>query len=281
MQHEIRDVTKSLDGTESDSLESQPLITQETFPDETTQLSNITKELPRIAKSLFNGEKSLYTLLYRCTAFQETMLKVQAEYSDYLDMEDSPFKKKHPDKINRMVQRIRVMIWQEYEQAIYSNRNMITQNIYAGTCDRDTFSRMIADPIKVAFLMRPPADYVAVLKEAHAAGLDKLREIFDAKIIDEDGWLNPKAADIVLKAYALLDARLKGAVIQRVDQRVLNAKVNISTDGNITPALTDMDVLELELQKAREKIAQYTKLPKHPSMGEITLTLKEIKREQE
>jgi hypothetical protein len=191
-------------------------------------------------------------------------------------MDEDGYKKAFRDEITLVTQRIRVSLWQEFEAAIQNNRLMKAKQIYAGTCSESSFYRLIENPHRLGYILCPPADYIVMLKEAHQAGLEKLRELFSAKIVDDDGFMNPKAADMVLKAFALLDARLKGAVIQRVDQRVLTAQVGGQGQQGSGANTVDMQQLENELAKTREKLASLTALPRHPSVIELEVEMKDI-----
>ena len=177
------------------------------------------------------------------------------------------------------LQRLRMALWHEYEGVRDNHRVFKLTNVMAGICGPTTFSDLTDDPHKLAFLICPPADYVVSLKEAHQAGLEKLREIFSAQITDDEGYLNPKAADMVIKAYALIDARLKGAIVQRIDQRTITANAQLS-QAQTKAALgipTDMDLLEKELDKTRKQLESFYRLPKAPPLEQIEAMAKEVK----
>lgn len=208
-------------------------------------------------------------LLIKAPSFREKILLLQKEHPEYLERDETYFRKEHKDVITLTTLRMRIALWQEYEMAFLNNRNIRISQVYAGICNEKAFYRMINNPARLGFVLTAPTDYTVTVKEAHEAGLDKLREIFTAKVVDEEGYLNPKAAEIVIKAFALIDARLKGAIVQRVDQRVLTASVSAKTAA-LPAVTTDMDLLDYEIQKAREQIARLTvgihNTPKHSDL---------------
>lgn len=239
------------------------------------QLTNVEVEPELVPKDIEGGGKSLLSLLANSPKFKTKVLELQKTHPELINEDEQHFKSRHRSVLTVVLQRLRVALWQEFERAIHNNRLIKISQVYAGTCSESTFYSLISSPEKLAYILCAPADYIVMLKEAHNAGLEKLREIFSAKMMDEDGWLNHKAADMVIKAFALLDARLKGAVIQRVDQRVLNATVPSNQVAGALGMPSDMDVLEIELQKARKEIERYTRIPLHPRSQDIDDTLQD------
>ena len=269
------DAAHQIEETENGGEMANNLPQAQSFPD-SQQLQNIEPEHEIVPKNVSEGDRSLVSLLAKVPKLRQRILELQQDHPEYFVMDEPTFKANHRDLITLVTQRIRVSLWQEFEGAICNNRLMRLNQIFAGTCGETTFYSLIDNPIRLAYILCPPVDYIVMLKEAHGAGLEKLREIFSAQIIDEEGFLNPKAAEVVIKAFALLDARLKGAVVQRIDQRTLTASVS---SKEITAALgipADMDVLELELQKARRQIEQYTRVPRNPTPIELAEEMKDI-----
>jgi hypothetical protein len=175
--------------------------------------------------------------------------------------------------------RLRMSFWNEYENAITNNRKMKMARIVAGVCTDSLFkAKILPDLVRLAYVLSPPKDYVITVKESLDAGLDNLRAIVTAKVTNDDGSLNAKSADIVLKAIALLDMRVKGAVIQRIDQRSLNVNVNRDVTPHASSAPTSLEALERELDLVKQKLVRdvtQAKLPSSPI--ETTNMMKELK----
>jgi hypothetical protein len=247
------------------------------YPDATHQLSNVTPETERISKDVYGEGKTLLKYLQNCPAFREKILALRIENPEYLNWDEVTFRHKHRDLITLITLRVRVALWQEFELAVLNNRNIRVKQMFAGVCTEGAFYKLIENPIRLAFILLAPTDYIVTLKEAHEAGLDKLRELLSAKVVDEEGYMNPKAADMVIKAFALIDARLKGAIVQRVDQRVLTAQVAGTGHSAIQALPNDMNLLEAELEKTRKQIAQYMgKLRESPTVEELNYQSKDI-----
>jgi hypothetical protein len=248
---EVMDVEVNINNETSQNL-PQP------FNDAAHQLTNVAEDLERVAKDVFTGEKSLVALLGHAPKIREMVLRLEKEHPELMHLDEVSFREKHKQDITLITQRVRISLWQEYEMAHLNNRMMRARQMYAGVCSETAFYHLINNPVRLAFILTAPSDYIVTLKEAHDAGLSKLRELFTAKVVDEEGYMNPKAAEIMIKAFAILDARLKGAVIQRVDQRVLTANVEAPTPGFVGIP-KDMEKLEEEIAKARQQLSKITK----------------------
>lgn len=246
-------------------------------PDQSHQLTNIAPEPDRVNKDVYGEGKTLLNLLQNCPAFREKILQLRLDNPEYLTWDEATFKQKHRELITLITMRVRIALWQEFELAILNNRNIRVKQIFAGVCTETAFYNLIENPIRLAFILLAPTDYIVTLKEAHEAGLDKLRELLSAKIIDDEGYMNPKAADMVIKAFALIDARLKGAIVQRVDQRVVTASVGGGGTSAVQTIPQDMALLEAELAKTRAQIARYMgKMRESPTTEELVYAAKDI-----
>jgi hypothetical protein len=233
-----------------------------------SQLSDVVEEKEYIPKDITEGDKSLIALLNQAPRFQERILELNRENPAMLALDEITIKTRHPDKITLTVQRLRSALWIEFEAAIINNRMMKVKQIWGGVCGQDMFKTIIEDDVRLSYLLCPPPDYVAMLKEAHHAGLEKMREILSARVVDEEGYLIPKAAEVLLKTYALLDARLKGAIVQRIDQRTLTA--NLTPDkGVATGQATSMEELNRQLESVKMRLGELTQHPRHPTAAEL------------
>jgi hypothetical protein len=216
--------------------------------------------------------RSVISLTSEIPTFQAALKELLTECPDYLEME--------LPELQRMVDptftlsRLRLSFWNEYENAIQHNRKMKISKIIAGVCTETLFKKkVLPDHKKLAYLLSPPKDYMLTVKEALDAGLDNLRAIVTAKVLDEKGQLNAKAADVVLKAIALLDMRVKGAIVQRIDQRNLN--VNVSNPSR--EVAQSVEELDRQIEEAKQKLIKQvtqSKLPESPR--DIMTTMKEV-----
>lgn len=251
---------------------------------ETSNSNNIEEQIHHPKNILEEDDPySLINLLHEAPAVRRRILDLAKERPDLFTADEGELKNiVGRDAFSVTLQRLRMSFWQEYERCRESKRAFKLVHVYAGICGYTYFNETIDNKHKLAFLLCPPSDYVVTLKEAHQAGLEKLREIFSARITDDEGYLNPKAADMVIKAYALIDARLKGAIVQRVDQRTISATAQLSQQQT-KAALgipTDMDLLEQELEKARKQLEKYARPQTPPTMEQIEHMVHEIKKDE-
>jgi hypothetical protein len=277
-QLDAKKVEAELVGPESEiqPQEAPPLSTPN-YPDASHQLTDISKNPDLIEKSLLEGAKSLFNLLPQAPKVRGRILELHKTKPELLEKDEDFFKVNHRSAITLITQRIRVSLWVEYEHAVNMNRVMKPSNIFGGTCSEKAFYKLVEDDIRFAYVLTPPADYIVMLKEAHNAGLEKMREMFSANIMDADGNLDTKSAEVVLKAFALIDARLKGAIVQRVDQRSLQLNADLSKSQQAALGLpTDMAELDKQLEKARAELARLTMTPKHPTTAELDAAHKSL-----
>lgn len=253
---------------------SNPATYQADDRDVDDNLHDVVKpSAPRMEKN-FEGDKGLMDLCVEIPALYQAMLELKINHPDWLEMDETTLKEMFKKKINLTVLRMRMSLWQEYESSRYNSRKMYFTKVYAGICSEQAARKMIRDPEKLAFIICPPPDYLVVLKEAHTAGLNALRDILAARVVDEDGYLIPRAADVVIKAFALLDLRLKGAVVQKMDTRILSKSesVNYTVKSEIPSGHLggpmDMEEIDKELEKARKTLSQISS-PRPLAVGQI------------
>ena len=118
--------------------------------------------------------------------------------------------------------------------------------------------------------MFPVVEYDSLVEEALNYGLNRIREIFDfplyeiksIKIGDKyetKSLPNVKVADLMLKTVKMLDDRSKGAVTQRIEQKVTQENRNLHVHANAnTPTNVDNlahpDLVEAEIRKLENKL---------------------------
>lgn len=218
-----------------------------------SQLADVIEESPRIEYIISdeNNAQSVLALTKNSPSLHAAVERLIRENPELLLEEWEELRRGH----SVVLLRLRTNFWLEYESAVSTGRKMKMSNIFGGICSDEYFTRkVITDNKKMAAILSPPSDYVASVKEALQAGLETIRQILSAKVVDEDGFLIPRAADVVLKAYALIDMRVKGAIVQRIDQRTLNMNMNQTlAPGQITIPKSMEDV-DRELAELRQKL---------------------------
>ncbi len=175
-------------------------------------------------------------------AVRRSMERIPAEY---LLMDEVELESHAPrQKWTLVDRRLRTAFWIEYARAQDAGTGMQMTLVYSGTCSRPYFYNTILESkSKLAYIMSPPTNYALAMEEALNFGVMRLREILDFPLYttDKDGIERPdaKVADVILKTVALIDQRVKGAVIQRIEQKNLNVHMGAKT-------AKDQDVISVD-----------------------------------
>jgi hypothetical protein len=144
--------------------------------------------------------------------------------------------------------RIRFMFWREYDNAQSNIRQMVMTHVYYGICSRESFYLLLQNKMRVAWMLCPPVDYMIGAEEALTYGLEQLRDILSRPHVGLMGVVDAKAAGIKLEIVRMLDARVKGAIVQTT--RNLNVNMNANKPVVSSPKIEDVDqrIKELEDQ---------------------------------
>lgn len=148
--------------------------------------------------------------------------------------------------------RLRSAFWLEYERCQENVTKMSMRHIYSGVCSQSYFiQNWLRSKYKVAWLLKPPADYRMALEELLMYGLEEMREIMTLPVVNEaTGRVDSKLADIKFKIWQAVEMRLKGAIIQKIRSENLN--VNFNNDGSAPPTSAAEDDVSILDQKIAE-----------------------------
>lgn len=150
-------------------------------------------------------------------------------------------------------ERLRVSFWKEYNAAKDRSASAMNINrVSGGLCSRPYFHDVVSDQVKLAWLLCPPVDYLLAVEEAVNYGVEELRKILSLSHIDGEGKINASLIGKKIKILELLDNRLKGIPIQRIEQKSMHAFVH-KNDANSDP--TAVESLE-EIQKRIQALEQ-------------------------
>lgn len=151
--------------------------------------------------------------------------------------------------------RLRMKFWMEYDQAQTEFRRMNMRTVFSGVCSESYFfNYYLTDTSKMAWILTPPANYLVVTEEALQVGLETLRAYLEEPAIKEDGKIDAKVAELQLKIVAMLDQRVKGAIVQRT----MNLHASVPKN-KIEEVLTSKSMEELEkrlraIEQRRKKV---------------------------
>jgi hypothetical protein len=192
------------------------------------------------------------------TQVAAALLDAAAKEPDLFGQEERELRKKlRSDKQepNATDNRLRLKFWNEYDRVQSDGGNMQMTNVYSGVCSKQFFyERYLTTPAKLAWLMTPPANYVAMAEEALHFGIEQLRDILEMPAFDAKGRPDIKLGELKAKIVAMLDQRVKGAVIQK------NMNLNVTTnDPKVAKAVVGETMEDLQRRmkelEARERRA--------------------------
>lgn len=180
--------------------------------------------------------------------------------------------------------RIRLAFWAEYEEAQSELRMFNLYGITKRVGMAQSYIKELLSDVKVLpYVLLPPVTYDLFLEEALSHGLSRLREILDIQIVDEDGKLDHKSAEILLKATAFIDMRKNGGIVQRTmnvhafsgsagEKRFANQLSSGELDKKIKElegkreyiearrSIGQIDAPKVELVNSNELVAEYVRV---------------------
>lgn len=141
------------------------------------------------------------------------------EHPEYFDEDERDLLKmlreanKTPSPVDN---RLRLRFWMEYDYCqTYMSKGIDISRVIAGICSREYFyTKYLRQPSKVGWLLCPPSAYMLKAEEALEFGLDQLRDILEQSHL-AGGKVDTKLGELKLKIVALLEPRVRGAVVQK------------------------------------------------------------------
>jgi len=120
-------------------------------------------------------------------------------------------------KPNSTDQRLRITFWYEYDKAQSTGESMQLNRIVGGVCTSEYWERhVLVKPKKLAYITTPPVDYVVSMKAMLAKSMNEIDEILSLPNLDTKGKPNKTVIEAKIKLMQYLDAKVKGAIIQRM-----------------------------------------------------------------
>lgn len=188
--------------------------------------------------------------------------KLDALPADYFEIDDttlegSAFERSGADKISKQ---LKLNFWAEYDRvADMKPPQMIDMyRVTRGICTPMRFyANWSLSQARLAWLVRPPFEYEQTLADLHAKGMEKLKELMDETPYDAEGNFDKGKAELQFRVYQHLDARLKGAVTQRIEQSInqkidqRNLNINAEVDGKPIEISSTMSMEDIDREIAR------------------------------
>lgn len=168
--------------------------------------------------------------------------------------------------------RIRLSFWSQYEHAFLTNGKVTLTAVSAGVCRLDVLVKYLKKrPERVAWLICPPATHKTKLYEALNYATEKMRDILEkdvmetvyikdrkGRVVDTDTKVNTKLAELQIKIWHLLDQRVNGSVVQRIESKSLQVNVGDSgvRDKTISQSIADIDNKLRDLETRERTLAR-------------------------
>ena len=159
--------------------------------------------------------------------------------------------------------RLRLAFWLEYERALEAGTKMNMQSVYAGITTGPTWTqKIIHSPTRMAWILTPPTDYIVKISEALEFGIDRLRDMLELDPRSPSGKLDVKLMELQAKITWMLEQRVKGAVVQRIEQKTMGLNIH-TTDKAVAKAAMEnsMEGLEKRLRDIEKKERLLMSLP--------------------
>ena len=186
---------------------------------------------------------------------------------DLLDLDEYDLQKKV--KPTPTQNRLRLSFWREYDRVMQNGRSnvMVTRNIFRGIMAKENFYRLMKHDVKVvAWILKPPTNYVNMMEEALQFSMHRVREmlefpLFKTTVVKKgDKEMvkrvpDVKVAELIFKIMQQMDLRVQGAIVKRVQQEVKMQTQNYNVNaaggdpGTLTIAQIEAQIAALEGDK--------------------------------
>lgn len=135
---------------------------------------------------------------------------------------------------------LRQAFWDEYFLTQDNSLpKMRMEAVYSKSCSREMFYKIVDNDIRYAWILKPPEEYTLKMKALLEIGLERLHEIIKLPIETERFHpktnaviksINTKLIGEIIKAVAILDNRVRGAVPQHL--RIQSEQKNLHLHAN-------------------------------------------------
>jgi len=202
--------------------------------------------------------RSIYNLV--AAKFQEAIERVNPEYYKWTPKG----LEKHAD-LDERDYRLRISFWQEYYNTQDKFLNKISlPGVARGICTMEyLYSTVFFSPIKLAWILYPPANYTKAMEEMLDLSMRNLRDVLmlDHNIpLPPSGDTHTKTGHVrarfdlglireKIKIFALLDNRLKGAAIQRVEMSGEHKHAHMNINTTTQEAAQSLDEINAEIER--------------------------------
>lgn len=147
---------------------------------------------------------------------------------------------------------LRLAFWDEYFVACDSGTSMKMERIYSRVCSKEYFYKYVVIlPRKLAYILHPPKEYTLKMRELLELGHRRIREILKMPLVSESGRTDPRLIAEIVKIVTLLENRVRGAVVHRVElnQKSLNVNMDIEPPKDYFAVEQELKMIEQQLKE--------------------------------
>jgi hypothetical protein len=142
---------------------------------------------------------------------------------------------------------LKYAFWDEYDRCQrHENNQLMVEKFCFGIMPRARFRKEVCKTKLLAWLITPPLTYIQRVKEIHELGLASQTEVMKIKINPDKP--NVKLIEAQIKIFQFADVRLKGAIVQKIQQQNLNVNVDGNKQSLPAKQLT-LDEIQLEIER--------------------------------
>lgn len=154
--------------------------------------------------------------------------------------------------------KLRLAFWFEYDTAIRSGRRMDIKRVYSGIVSMESWNKEYCKSKRLAWILTPVSSYQTSMEEALEFSIAQMRKMLDAPLFKDDGRLDTAAANTVLRVFSLLDQRVHGSIVQKLETKSLVINKQLKTEsGEQGPGIdidTQLKIIESQLSQNNKLI---------------------------
>lgn len=160
------------------------------------------------------------------------------------------------------VSMLRLTFWDEWWRSVRTNTKFKLDNVLRDVCSYRFWHLRTANQKDLAVIITPLPKYEVRARHFYNLGLNQMRTILEAPVINEDGKVDKQLAQLQVKITQMMENRVMGAVPQSLNVRQQNLNYNVDggsqkiapkTVGEIEGELRQLDSQIKELSSADNK----------------------------
>lgn len=152
-------------------------------------------------------------------------------------------------------QMLRTRLWQLLNErlGIPGAPVISSAELCRGVSNVEYLERAYTLPYLVAWLLCPTLNYETRVETLVEKSYDKMREILELPLIDQEGKVDVKVANLVMQVAKMVDMRARGNYTERIEQKSLTVN---ATAKEAQALLGGKEVLTLEQIEERIKLLE-------------------------